>query len=112
VLSQAEIDCYVTIIYSRYVTKVGSLMALTNAERQKRFRELTLRERQLKADAFDLLLSILECDLVREDTIPLPDGRSLKVIRRRDGKAMVEIAGDPQRQRAMERARLHLLHGD
>jgi hypothetical protein len=57
-------------------------MSLTNAERQKRFRQLTLKQRQLKADAIDRLVAALECDLVREDTIPLPEGRSLEVIRR------------------------------
>jgi hypothetical protein len=86
-------------------------MPLTNAERQKRFRELTLKERQLKADAFDLLLAIVDCDVVKGDEIPLIDGRSLKVTRC-DGDVVVQIVANARKQREMERARLRLLYGD
>jgi hypothetical protein len=42
---------------------------VSNSERQRRFRELTLKDRQLKADAFDWLLAAIESE--QSDTIPL-----------------------------------------
>jgi formylmethanofuran dehydrogenase subunit D len=86
-------------------------MPLTNAERQRRFRELTLKERQLKADAFDLLVAIIDCDVVENDEIPLSDGRLLKVSRK-GGEVVVHIAANPKMQREIEMARHRLLHGD
>jgi len=86
-------------------------MSLTNAERQKRFRELTLKERQLKADAFDLLVALIDSDVIEKDEIPLSDGRSLK-LRRKNGEVIVQIAANPKMQREIEIARHRLLHGD
>ena len=51
---------------------------LSNAERQKRFRQVTMMERQLKVDFFDLLLAAIESQ--QSIPIDLPDGRVLKVI--------------------------------
>jgi len=86
-------------------------MPLTNAVRQKRFRELTLKERQLKADAFDLLVAIIDSDVIEKDEIPLSDGRSLKVSRS-DGEVVVQIVANPKMQREIEKARYRLLYGD
>jgi hypothetical protein len=82
---------------------------LTNSERQKRFRQLTLRERQLKVDAFDLLLAAIESQ--QSTPIDLPDGRQLKVIAR-DGEARVQIVADAKRQSAIARARFRLRYGE
>jgi len=85
------------------------MSSLTNSERQKRFRQLTLMERQLKADAFDLLLAAIES----QQTIPidLPDGRLLKVIAR-SGEVRVQILSDAKRQSAIARARFRLRYGE
>jgi hypothetical protein len=84
-------------------------MSLSNSERQKRFRELTLKERQLKADAFDLLLLAIEAE--QSDAIPLLDGRKLKVIPR-NGVVRVQIVADAKAQSDIARARFRLLHGE
>ena len=82
---------------------------LTNSERQRRFRQLTLKERQLKVDAFDLLLAAIECG--QSIPIPLPDGRQLKVIQR-NGEVRVQIVADAKTQSAIARARFRLLYGE
>lgn len=82
---------------------------LTNAERQRRFRQLTLKERQLKVDAFDLLVAAIESKQSIE--IPLPDGRQLKAVQR-DGKFRVQIVADAKMQSEIQRARFHLLYGE
>ena len=108
-----EVDCYVTEDYQCYVTAAkryeARLMPLTNAERQKRFRELTLRERQMKADAFERLLAMVDSD-VKEDEIPLIDGRSLKVTRR-DGEVVLQVVANAKMQLEIQRSRLRLLYG-
>lgn len=86
-------------------------MSLTNAERQKRFRQLTLKERQLKADALDCLVAAIDCDQVKEQEFLLPDGRSLKFMRR-DGEVLVEIVVNASMQLAIEGARRRLLFED
>lgn len=82
---------------------------LTNAERQRRFRQLTLRERQLKVDAFDLLLAAIETK--QSIDIPLPDGRQLKV-NRRDSHLRVQIVADAKLQSEIQRARFRILYGE
>jgi len=82
---------------------------VSNSERQRRFRELTLKERQLKADAFDLLLATIEAEQVV--AIPLPDGRQLKV-ETRNGVARVQIIADAKMQSEIKRARFRLLYGE
>lgn len=86
-------------------------MPQANAERQKRFRQLTLRERQLKADAFDLLLAFVDCDAVEKEEFSLPDGRTLK-LKRFNGEVTVGIADNPEMQLEIKRARYHLLQED
>ena len=82
---------------------------VSNSERQRRFRELTLKERQLKADAFDWLLAAIDAE--QSDAIPLPDGRRLQVDTR-NGVARVQIIADAKAQSAITRARYRLLHGE
>jgi hypothetical protein len=82
------------------------MSAVSNSERQRRFREITLKERQLKADAFDWLLAAIESK--QADMIQLPDGRKLKV----DREGRVQIVADPKAQSDMARARFRLLYGD
>jgi hypothetical protein len=82
---------------------------MSNSERQKRFRELTLKERQLKADAFDLLLAAIDAE--QAVTIPLQDGRKLKAIPR-NGVVRVQIIADAKAQSDIARARFRLLHGE
>lgn len=82
---------------------------LTNAERQRRFRQLTLKERQLKVDAFDLLLAAIESKQSIE--IPLPDGRQLKGTQR-NGQLRVQILTDAKMQSELARARFRLLYGE
>lgn len=82
---------------------------MTNAERQKRFRQLTLIERQMKADAFDLLLAAIESQ--QSIPIDLPDGRQLKVIAR-NGEIRVQILSDAKKQSAIARARFRLRYGE
>ena len=81
----------------------------SNSERQRRFRELTLKERALKVDAFDWLLAAIESE--QSDTIPLPDGRQLKVISR-NSEVRVQIVADAKRQAEIVRARYRILHGE
>ena len=83
-------------------------MSLSNSERQRRFRELTLKERQVKADAFDYLLAAIEAE--QTVTIPLTDGRQLKVDPRK-GEARVRIVADAKAQSDIARARFRLLYG-
>jgi hypothetical protein len=80
---------------------------VSNSERQRRFRELTLKERQLKADAFDYFLAAIEAD--QKVAIPLPDGRQLKVDPRKGG---VQIIADAKEQSAIARARFQRLFGE
>ena len=80
---------------------------ISNSERQRRFRELTLKERQMKADTFDLLLLAIEAG--QSDTIPLPDGRQLKVDPR---NGVVRIIADAKMQSNIKRARFRLLYGE
>ena len=80
----------------------------SNSERQRRFRELTLKERQLKADAFDWLVAAIESK--QSDTIPLPDGRKLKV-EASNGVVRVQIIADAKAQSDITRARFRLLYG-
>jgi hypothetical protein len=47
---------------------------VANSERQRRFRELTMKDRQLKADILDLLLAAIEAE--QEITIPVLVGNS------------------------------------
>ena len=68
-----------------------------------------MKDRQLKADAFDWLLAAIESE--QSDTIPLPDGRQLKVISRK-GEVRVQIVADAKMQSAIARARYRLLHGE
>ena len=82
-------------------------MSLSNSERQRRFRELTLKERQLKADAFDLLVAAI--DAKQTVTIPLPDGRQLKLDPR---NSVVRIIADAKMQSDIKRARFRLLYGE
>jgi hypothetical protein len=82
---------------------------LANSERQRRFRELTLKERQVKADAFDLLLAAIEAE--QTVTIPLLDGRQLKVVSR-NGVVRVQIVADAKMQSEIAKARFRLLYGD
>jgi hypothetical protein len=82
---------------------------LTNAERQRRFRQLTSKERQLKVDAFDLLLAAIESKQSIE--ILLPDGRQLKGTQR-DGQLRVQIVADAKMQSEVARARFRLLYGE
>ena len=79
----------------------------SNSERQRRFRELTLKERQLKADAFDWLVATIESG--QSDTIPLPDGRQLEVTTR-NAVARVQIIADAKMQSEIARARFHRLY--
>lgn len=82
---------------------------LSNSERQRRFRQLTLKERQLKVDAFDLLLAAIESK--QSIHIPLADGRQLKVSQR-DGQVRVQIVADAKMQSEIARARFRLLYGE
>jgi hypothetical protein len=82
---------------------------LSNAERQKRFRQLTMMERQLKVDVFDLLLAAIESQ--QSIPIDLPDGRILKVIAS-NGESRIQIVADAKRQAAIARARFRLRYGD
>jgi hypothetical protein len=82
---------------------------VSNSERQRRFRELTLKDRQLKADAFDRLLAAIEAK--QSDTIPLADGRQLKVDARK-GEVRVHIVADAKLQSDIARARFRLLYGE
>ncbi|SRR6266516_3540666 len=82
---------------------------VSNSERQRRFRELTLKDRQLKADAFDWLLAAIESE--QSDTITLPDGRQLKVDPR-NGVVRVQIIVDAKAQSDIAQARFRLLYGD
>ncbi len=82
---------------------------LENSERQRRFRQLTLMERQLKADALDLLLAAIESK--QTIAIELPDGRLLKVIPR-GGEVRVQIVADAKRQSEIARARFRVRYGD
>jgi hypothetical protein len=80
---------------------------LTNSERQRRFRQMTLMERQLKADALDLLLAAIESK--QSIAIQLPDGRQLKVIPR-DGQVRVQIVADAKMQSEIAQARFRRLY--
>jgi hypothetical protein len=82
-------------------------MSLSNSERQRRFRELTLKDRQVKADAFDLLVAAIDAE--QTVTIPLPDGRQLKVDPR---NGVVRIIADAKMQSNIKRARFRLLYGE
>ena len=82
---------------------------LSNRERQKRFRELTLRERQLKVDAFDLLLAAI--DAQQTVAFDLPDGRQLKVTAR-NGEARVQLVANAKLQSEIARARFRILYGE
>jgi hypothetical protein len=82
-------------------------MSLSNSERQRRFRELTLKDRQVKADAFDLLVAAIDAE--QTVTIPLPDGRQLKVGPR---NGVVRIISDAKMQSNIKRARFRLLYGE
>ena len=82
---------------------------LSNAERQKRFRKLTMMERQLKADAFDLLLAAVESQ--QSTPVELLDGRVLKVVASK-GEARIQIVADAKRQSTIARARFRLLYED
>jgi len=82
---------------------------LANAERQKRFRELTQKERQLKADALDYLLAAIEAK--QTVPIPLPDGRKLQVEHRK-GECRIQIVADPKMQSEIANARFGLLYGE
>ena len=81
----------------------------SNAERQRRFRELTSKERLAKVDAFDLLIAAI--DAKQSVDIPLTDGRQLKVSQR-DGHARVQLVVDVKRQSEIQRARFKLLYED
>ncbi len=81
---------------------------LKNSERQRRFRELTLKERQLKADAYDLLVAAIEAK--QAVSIPMLDGRKLKVDQR-NGECSVQIVSDVEVQSAIANARFRLLYG-
>lgn len=81
---------------------------VSNSERQRRFRELTLKERQLKADAFDLLLAAIEAE--QADTIPLLDGRRLRLYQAK-GEMRVQIIADAKAQSDITRARFRHLYG-
>jgi hypothetical protein len=80
---------------------------VSNAERQRRFRELTMKERQVKAEAFDYLLAAIEAE--QTTTIPLTDGRQLQVEARK-GVARVQIAENPKMQAEIARARFRRLY--
>ena len=80
---------------------------LSNEERQKRFRDLTKKERQLKVDAFDLLLAAIESQ--QSVPIDLLDGRTLKVTAS-NGEARVQIVANAKMQSAIARARFRLLY--
>lgn len=80
-----------------------------NSERQRRFRQLTLKDRQLKADAFDLLLAAIESK--QSIPIPLPDGRLLNV-KQRNGEVRVQLVADAKLQSEIARARFRLLYGE
>ena len=82
-------------------------MSLSNSERQRRFRELTLKDRQVKADAFDFLLAAIDAE--QTVTIPLLDGRQLKVDPR---NGVVRIIADAKMQSDIKRARFRLLYGE
>jgi hypothetical protein len=82
---------------------------VSNSERQRRFRELTLKERQAKADAFDLLLAAIEAE--QTVAIQLLDGRQLKVDPR-NGAVRVRIIADAKAQSDIARARFRLLYGE
>lgn len=82
---------------------------IDNAERQRRFRQLTLRERQLKADAFDLLVAAIEAK--QTTPIPMVDGRRLDVIHR-NGECRVQIVADVRMQSDIANARFRLLYGE
>ena len=84
-------------------------MSLSNSERQRRFRELTLKDRQVKADAFDLLVAAIDAE--QTVTIPLPDGRQLKVDPR-NGVVRIRIIADAKMQSDIKRARFRLLYGE
>jgi len=81
---------------------------VSNSERQRRFRELTLKDRQLKADAFDLLLAAIDAE--QTVTIPLLDGKQLKVDPR-NGVVRVRIIADAKMQSDIARARFQRLYG-
>ena len=82
---------------------------LTNAERQKRFRQLTMMERQLKVDAFDLLLAAIESQ--QSIPIDLPDGRVLKLTASKS-ESRIQIVANAKRQSDIARARFRLRYGD
>jgi len=66
-------------------------------------------ERQLKADAYDVLLAAIESQ--QSVAIDLIDGRQMKVIAR-NGEARVQIVADAKRQREIARARFRLAYGE
>jgi hypothetical protein len=80
---------------------------LSNSERQRRFRELTIKDRQLKAAAFDLLVAAI--DAKQTITIPLPDGRQLKMDRPK-GDVRVQIVADAKMQSEVARVRFRHLY--
>ena len=82
---------------------------VSNSERQRRFRELTLKDRQLKADAFDLLLAAIDAE--QTVAIRLLDGRQLKVVPH-NGVVRVQIIADAKAQSDIARARFRLLYGE
>ena len=82
---------------------------LSNAERQRRFRDVTLKERQLKVDAFDLLIAAI--DAGQPVAIPLPDGRQLKAIQR-EGQCRIQIVVDRKLQSEIALARFRHLNGE
>lgn len=84
-------------------------MSLTNAERQKRFRQLTLKERQLKADLLDCLVAAIDSKQAMHDELPLPDGRSLK-YQRSDGNFLVEIVSNARLQLAIKQTYFRSLY--
>ena len=84
-------------------------MSLSNSERQRRFRELTLKDRQVKADAFDFLLAAIDAE--QTVTIPLLDGRQLKA-EPRNGVVRIRIIADAKMQSDIKRARFRLLYGE
>jgi hypothetical protein len=87
------------------------MSSLSNAERQKRFRELTMRERNLKAAAFDRLTAFIDAQSVTDDRFPLPDGRELKLTRL-GGEALVQIIPNASMQEAIKGGRLRMLYGE
>lgn len=64
----------------------------------------------MKADAFDLLVAFIDCNMEKGE-IELPNGRALQ-ISRHNGDVVVRAISNPKLQLEIDRAKLRQLYGD